>query len=178
VFSELGDEYAALVATRMLAWAYYELGDQERARALHEDNLNRARALGMRILEAEILGAIAQYALDEGRVQDAVSMSAESLRINRDLGDRHGIATELCRCAGALAMAGKARTAIRLLASSEALHQEVGASMLPYLVAENERTLAEIRAQLDEAAIAEAWEQGRALTMEQAISLALSESNE
>jgi len=37
----------------------------------------------------------------------------------------------------------------------------------------NEETLAVIRAQLDEAAFAEAWEQGRALTADEAVALAL-----
>jgi hypothetical protein len=37
----------------------------------------------------------------------------------------------------------------------------------------NERTLAAIRAQLDEAAFAEAWEQGRTLTADRAVDLAL-----
>ncbi len=37
----------------------------------------------------------------------------------------------------------------------------------------NERTLTAIRAQLDEAAFAEAWEQGRALAVDEAVTLAL-----
>jgi hypothetical protein len=45
LFRELGDEYSALMATRMLAWMLAELGDVPAARALHEANLERARAL-------------------------------------------------------------------------------------------------------------------------------------
>jgi len=37
----------------------------------------------------------------------------------------------------------------------------------------NDETLTAIRAQLDEAAIAEAWEQGRTLTLDEAVALAL-----
>jgi hypothetical protein len=37
----------------------------------------------------------------------------------------------------------------------------------------NEATLAAIRAQLDDAAIAETWEQGRKLTVGEAVTLAL-----
>ena len=173
LFNELGDEHGTLLATRLLAWAYYELGDRERAKGLHEDGLRRARALGNWNLTANILGALARYAVNDGRVKDAVGMAAESLRIYRDLGDRVGIATELCRCAGALASAGNAGAAARLLASSEALHEEVGVGPRPYLLAENETTLAAIRGQLDEAAVGEAWEQGRALTADEAVVLAL-----
>jgi hypothetical protein len=37
----------------------------------------------------------------------------------------------------------------------------------------NAKTLAIIRTQLDEAAFSEAWEQGRALTLDEAVALAL-----
>jgi hypothetical protein len=37
----------------------------------------------------------------------------------------------------------------------------------------NEKTLSTIRARLDESAFAEAWEQGRALTIDEAVALAL-----
>ena len=173
LFAELGDEHFALLATRMLAWMYYELGDRERARALHEDNLGRARALHSRPLESTTLGALASYAVEEGRVEDALSMATETLRIDCDLGDRHGIAVALCRCAGALAIAGKARPAAMLLASSEALHEEIGANVLPYLASGNEQTLATIRTQLDETALAEALERGQMLTVDEAVALAL-----
>ncbi len=40
-----------------------------------------------------------------------------------------------------------------------------------------EEALATIRTQLDEAAVAEAWEQGRALTVDEAVALALDSLN-
>lgn len=172
-FGELGDERHALLASRMLAWTYRELGDRERGRALHEDNLRRARTLRDKGLEATTLRALASYAIEDGRVPDAVSLAKESLVIYHDLGERQGIAVELCRCAGALAIAGRPVTAARLLSCSQALHEEIGASVLPYLAAENEKTRAVIRTQLDEGAFAEAREHGRTLTADDAVALAL-----
>jgi predicted ATPase len=172
-FCELGDQHLMLVATRMLAWMCYRLGDRERGRALHEDNLLRARALRNEHIEASTLGALAMIAVDEGRVDDAVSMLRESHRIDRDLGDPHGIARVLCRVARVLAAVGRARTAARLLSASEALHEEIGATLRPWLAQMNEETLTTVRAHLDEAAFAEAWEQGRALTADDAVALAL-----
>ena len=106
-FSGLGDDYSALFASRMLAWTYDALGDRKSARDLHEENLRRARALPARDLEASVLGALATYAADEGRVTDAAAQAADSIRIYLDLGRPLGIATELCRAAAALALAGK-----------------------------------------------------------------------
>jgi predicted ATPase len=173
LFRELGDRSYALFATRMVAWMFYELGDRQRARETHEDNLRRARALGNRDLEATTLGALASYAAEEGRVDDALALASETLCIYRDLGSRRGVAHQLCRCAAALAVAGRAGTAARLLACSQALHEEMGASILPHLTTENEKTLAVIHAQLDDAAFDEAWEQGGKMAADEAVALAL-----
>lgn len=175
LFGELDDPLYALYATRMLAWMYDATGDRQRARAIHEDNLRRARALHSRDLESAVLGALSSYAAEEGRAQDAALMAAESVRIARDLGNQTLTAHELCRGAAALALAGKAEIATRLLASSEALHDEAGLRWLPYLVAENTRTLARIHAELDDATFGAAWLQGRLLSVVAAVELALAE---
>jgi predicted ATPase/class 3 adenylate cyclase len=173
-FRELGDEHYTLLATRALAWAYEELGDFKRSRALHEDNLRRARVLGNERMEARSLGSLGAIAGDrEGRVQDALSMLKEAYRIDRNHGDRLEIALDLCRFAAALAAAGRAGTATRLLSRSDALREEIGVPFRAWGAEMNERTLSAIRTQLDEAALSEAWEAGRVLTVDEAVALAL-----
>jgi predicted ATPase len=172
-FRGLGDNYSALFAARMLAWSYDALGNRKSARDLHEENLRRARALHARDLEASVLGALASYAADEGRVTDSAAQAADSIRIYLDLGRPLGIATELCRAAAALALAGKGETATRLLASSETFHEEAGVPMYPHLVAQNEQTLVKIRAQLDQAHFDVAWKEGRRLRVEDAAAMAI-----
>jgi predicted ATPase len=171
-FRELGDEHQTLVATCLLAMTCAELGDRERARALDEDNLRRARELHNEQLEATTLDGLARHALDEGRLEDAASMATESLRIYHDLGDPHGTAIELRRCACAFALKGRAQVAARLLASAEALHKEIGGTM-PWVARMKEEALTAIREQLDEAAVSEAWEQGQAMTSDEAVALAV-----
>lgn len=171
-FRELGDQHSSLLATRNLAWTYEELGDLEHARALYEDNLRRARATSNERMEASTLGALAEYAREEGRMQDALSMLRESLRIHRDVGDLLDTAVDLCRFAVVLACEGKVGPAARLLSSLDALGEEIGGRR-SWVTEMSEETLATIRTQLDEAALAEAWEQGRALTLDAAVALAL-----
>jgi predicted ATPase/class 3 adenylate cyclase len=173
VFRELGDEHYTLLATRLLAWMCYELGDRERAQTLHEDVVRRARALGNERMQATSLGALGEYALYEDRVQDALAMLKESTRIYSNLGERHEIGVNLCRFARAFAVEGRAWTAAQVLARWEALREEIGVSEYLWLAEMNEGTLAIARAQLDEAALAEARKQGRALTVEEAVTLAL-----
>ena len=174
VFREHGDEHSALLATRNLAANYAELGDDERARALYEDNLGRARATHNDRVEASTLGALAMISLAEGQVEDAASMLKSSLRIHARLGDVLDTAVDLCRFASVLARSGKAATAARLLASFDSLGDEVGIRRSGVLEM-NETTRAAIRTQLDDAAIAETWEQGRKLTIGEAVTLALAD---
>jgi predicted ATPase len=172
VFREVGDEHMALWASRHLAWTYDNLGDPERAHAVHEDNLRQARALHNQEVEWQTLGSLASYIASKGRVQDAASMLKAALHICRELGDLP-IAVILCRIAGAFALAGKAHAATQLLAGAEALHEEIGASVRPRLADMNEETLATIRTQLDEESLASAWEQGRMLRGDEVVALAL-----
>jgi len=172
VFRELGDEHSALLVSRNLARTYDSLGNRERARALYEDNLRRARTTSNERMEASTLGALATIAAEEGRLDDADTKLRASLRIHNGLGDLLDTAVDLCRFAGVLAREGKAVTATRLLSSLEALDGEIGIrrSNVEELT---EEALMTIRTQLDEDAFAEAWEQGRTLTIGEAVTLAL-----
>ena len=69
-------------------------------------------------------------------------------------------------------LVGKADTAARLLSCFEALREQIGVSEA-WVARMNEQTLSAIRARLDEGAFAEAWEQGQALTIDEAVALAL-----
>ena len=112
-------------------------------------------------------------AFEQGRVEDALALGKQNLLACRDLGSLQGIAQSLCRCAGTLAvLLGKAEIAAGLLSCFEALREQIGAGEA-WIVRMNEETLSAIHAQLDEGAFIEAWEQGRALTADEAVALAL-----
>jgi predicted ATPase/class 3 adenylate cyclase len=177
LFRQAGDEHNTVAATRTLAFTYHSRGDLERARTLHESNLRQARALGFKETEAQTLGSLAMIAFEQGRLEDALALGKQNLLACRDLGSLHGIAQSLCRSASTFAvLAGKAETAARLLSCFEALREKIGVSEA-WVMRMNEQTRTAIRTRLDESAFAEAWEQGRALTIAEAVALAL-ESHE
>jgi hypothetical protein len=63
-----------------------------------------------------------------------------------------------------------------LFGAGEALREEVGASVLSFYRADYDRGVAAVRAGLGAPAFERAWAEGRALTWEQAIELALNAS--
>jgi predicted ATPase/class 3 adenylate cyclase len=172
LFAELDDQHSLLGATRGLAWAHENLGDLERCRELHEDNLRRARALGNKLMEAITLGALAMNWVKADRSRDALPLLKESFPIYRDLGDPLQTTDNLCRSAHALAAVGRSDPAVRLVACAETLWEKIGAHP-GWVVKMNEDTLSVARPQLDDAAFAKAWEEGRQLTADEAIALAL-----
>ena len=123
-------------------------------------------------MEARLLGGLAIVAVDDGRVEEARSLLNENFPMYRELDDLRGTGENLCRCAHALAAVGEAVTAAQLLGGAEAVFEGIGASP-PWLARMNDQTRAAIREQLDEPAVAEARERGRALTVDEAVALAL-----
>jgi predicted ATPase/class 3 adenylate cyclase len=176
---DVGDDESTLWAIHLLAWNHFGLGEVERARDLWEENLERARATGNRHVEALSLGVLARnFALDEGRVDDALSMLKEAYRLHRDL-DMPPMQTafDLNRLADGLVAAGKPVAATRALASAEKLLEESDARARPVIAEGVEQTIAAIRAQLDESAFREEWAEGRDLTPDEAVEFALGELN-
>jgi predicted ATPase len=171
-FRALGDQHYALRAARAHAWAHYEGGDLERARALYDEIIREAREAHDPFPEGIALGILADIALDQGRLQDAVSPTTESYRIFRDLDDLLMIANCVCRFARILALSGQPEIAARVLSCSSALLEEIGA-MPPHVAKIRDQTLAAVRPHLDEAAFADAWAEGQALTADEAVALAL-----
>jgi predicted ATPase/class 3 adenylate cyclase len=175
LFRAAGDSYDALLTTRLLAWAYDELGEPERAQRLKQDVLEQARATGYKHLQVHALESLAHVAAPEGRLGEAAMLLAEAWEINRRLGDRFREAVIVCRFARVLAFAGRAETAASVLASSETLYEAMGASPMAWLRRDNEEAWTRIRAKLDQPAFDEACEAGRTLTADQAVALALEE---
>lgn len=171
-FRVLGDEHYELRAARAHAWSYYEAADLDRSKELYEDILSRARATHHEFVEAIALGQLADIAVDEARVAEAISLLKESHRILRELDDLLLIAAGVGRFASALAIAGRAAIAAQVLSSSTALMEEIGARP-PWFARISRKTLAVIHAQLDDDTFAKAWDRGLRMTANEAVALAL-----
>lgn len=89
--------YRLLGPRRLPAWAHYEGGDLERARTLYEEIIREAREAHDPFPEGIALGILGDIALDQGRLQDAVSLTTEGYRIFRDLEDLLMIASAAVR---------------------------------------------------------------------------------
>jgi predicted ATPase/class 3 adenylate cyclase len=169
-FEQFGDGDYIAMSMRNLAYAYSELGDRERARTLHEEVARRARAIGNVHLEGQVLGELAESALEEGRVEEALPPLKKSTQIFVELADPTEIASSLSYFARALVLTGREEAAAQILARAQTTFDELG---LHWFQRFNPETRKTIQAQLDEAAYADACARGEDLTLDEAIELAL-----
>jgi hypothetical protein len=151
-------------------------GDLDRARAIHEENVRRARAVGDVFVEARTLATLGQYRLEAGDVDGAIPFFVESHRLHSDrpnLPDRYSDAMIACRFARALALRGRPRQALMLLGCWEVASAEMGVSREEWLEEINEETTRIVAPSLDETTADDARNEGRKLTVDHAVTLAL-----
>jgi hypothetical protein len=78
------------------------------------------------------------------------------------------------RCfARLLSAKGRAESGVRILGCPEAVHKETGVAIERWIAAMTEASMGAIREQLDEPAIAQAMQEGRTLSTDEALALAL-----
>jgi hypothetical protein len=101
------------------------------------------------------------------------SLYAESLILSGELGDRWGLVVALDGLAGLAGSRDQQRRGARLWGAANALREANGMPRPPREQAEYQTTLVVLGAALDEDACAAALREGRALTLDQAVALAL-----
>ncbi len=177
VMRELNNQGGASYALHSLGRVAYAQGDFPAAAARHEEGLSIGRALGDRGSIAHGLNYLGAVAREQGDYHAAKAHFVECLTIQRELGDKLGVAYGLEGLASVVSRLGEPMTGARIWGAAERLREEIGSPLLPINKVEYGPNVAIGRALAgDDIAFAHAWAEGRALTLEQAVELALHES--
>ena len=172
-FREIGDEHYTLTAGRTLAWIWQELGDYERARALNENNLVRARALDDKLNQWWSLFYLAGLATRKERHREALALLEEGYRVASELGDPGMVDMTLIRIAEVLTLADRATVAVRLMSFAESIHEDHPFTYPAWMAQTEDDAMDRCHAVLDDAAFVQAWGEGRQLTADEAVTLAI-----
>ena len=121
---------------------------------------------------AHTLTILGRLALQQGDMERATRCYQESLVLREVSGEKEGVAAALEGLAKVAAVQGQARRAAQLYGTAEALRETMGTPLPPSERASHERAVAAVRADLEETAFAQAWAEGQAMTMEQAMTAA------
>jgi tetratricopeptide (TPR) repeat protein len=130
-----------------------------------------ARSAGDDRETAAAARSLAAASIEAGDHERAAQLLAESLGLAHELGDTHGIAISLETYAGLAATAGDAQRAATLFGAGDALRTSIGAQRQPDNQILYDRWLARTLTRLDNDAYSRHYENGRALTLDEAYAL-------
>jgi tetratricopeptide (TPR) repeat protein len=175
---EVGNNPRVANALHNLAVAEYMQGDLGRARALCVDALELYRQNGMVSGRAELLVTLAAVVREQGDLDEAQSRLGEALGlVVSDKSEIEPTAASLEGIAGVTSDRGRPEPAVRLFGAAHALRQTSGIPVPSVNRPVHEKDLATVREALGEEQFTRGWEEGRAMTLEQAIAYALSEAS-
>jgi predicted ATPase len=168
-FEAFGDEHFRLLASLNLAGVATKLGDTQQAKDLLEVVIRDARASGNKRTLTGALGTRAILERDEGRYEDAFKTLREAFALARETGERSEVPHMLAAMATVLEAAGQDISAVRLFAKTSALHDEIGTRMRSFDAEGEAKALAAVKARLDDSTFEHAWNEGLALSEDDAL---------
>jgi predicted ATPase/DNA-binding CsgD family transcriptional regulator len=176
LFRDLGHEPGMAQALNILGEIARYNGDDARARRAYEECLAVCQRTGERRRIVFIFENLAYIAMHGGDVERAGALGRQGLQLACEMDHRLEMAKTLPILAWVMGMSGQPERAIRLLGASDSALERMGAFHQLNDKREVDAMIAAVRAQLDEAAFQAAWDEGRTLTLEQAVALALDEA--
>ena len=145
----------------------------DQALAHLEEAVNVYRELGDKWMLGNALLNLGNVLRAQGDLDQARELTSESLLINRDLGDRWMLSYLLESISGLLALQQQAETALLLAGAGSKLREGIGTPLSETDQAKLDEILEPARQSLGDEAATAAWQSGRSLGLDQAITLAL-----
>jgi predicted ATPase/class 3 adenylate cyclase len=159
-----------------LGYEFLLQGDYERAAALNEEAATLLREHGLRGGLEHALDNLGWAALLRGDYERADALHKDSLKLCRELGNELVASESLEGLACSAGTIGAGERAARLFGVAEALRESVGYRQVSREWAMREPYLTAARASVEKTMWEAAWEAGRKLQFEEAISYALKEN--
>jgi predicted ATPase/class 3 adenylate cyclase len=171
LYEELGIRRGVADCLWLLAIVARLEGDTATARARAEQSLRIHRQVDDRFGATDALHVLGRIALAQGDLATAGSSFLEALENDERVGNRTGMGIVLDNLAAKAGTEGRHLRAVRLGGASEAIKDAAGGhAPPPFIDLPDPRDAA--RDALGEEAVAAAWEEGQAMTLDQALAYA------
>ena len=148
-------------------------GKYERASEWYRQAIETARGIEDNHTLACALRGLAEVNRAGGDVASTLRLIQESLQVLGELVDRREIYLSLEALAGLAIDLGQPEQAVRLFSATQDLYNSIRFSFSPRHRTIHSEKVSSLNRHLGETAFDQAWRQGQALTLEQAIQLAL-----
>jgi non-specific serine/threonine protein kinase len=174
IFRELGHKPGMVQALNVIGELWGKNDDDERAKAITEECLMLVSETGEARREAMLLFNLGHIAMRRAEIGEAVNFFGTGLTRSVEAGhDKRLILTGIVLLAGAIGANGESERAARLFGAAETLFEPKGVGVSPVSKPEYERALAFVRDQLGKTRFLACWNEGRAMSLEQAVTSAL-----
>ena len=171
------DEYHTAMALHHLGLVYFEAdANIETALSLNEQALTIGRRIGDRRFSGNVMTALARIARARGRLGLARASLADALVLHRAVGDVGQQAHMMYVLAAIDADAGRLEIAVRLAGAADKHEEQLGVRAWSVVCRERDAWLEPARSALGAEQFGRVWEEGRAMTREQALEFALDDS--
>jgi tetratricopeptide (TPR) repeat protein len=148
-------------------------GDLDGSRTYGEQCLAKARGLGVRWYESQVLRTLALTSMLQGRYQEAEDELRECLDLALELGDLAGVAIDLDRLGQAAVALGRPERAVVVAGAASRLRESVGGGLTVESGRwETEHPRDAAQRFLTETQIEKAWAQGRTMSLHDALAYA------
>ncbi len=148
-------------------------GDSDAAEAQFRESLQLNRELGDDGTASYPMFGLGRLALARGDLNGARRLFIESLRLRHATGELRAIPRNLNGLGELDRRQGAPERAARWFGAAEALRETLGVPVLNTYLATHDNEVAALRVALGEARFVAAWKAGRAMTVDQAVALAL-----
>lgn len=172
LFRELGDAWHTALAEMNIASTKFFVGEYEAARETIEAVVPVIRERGDRFWLTEAVTGLGQLEQLTGRYAAARGHYAESLQLALEAGTVPQVAMVLEPLSNVDSAEGNHRRAVELWSAAQAIKERVGGGAPSEMMQTLDPRPAAIEA-IGEEAVAQAWQEGQALTLEQAVARAL-----
>jgi ATP/maltotriose-dependent transcriptional regulator MalT len=173
IFREIGHDWGMAITLLYLGDLRSRQGDYEQANTHLQESLALFQKLEDKWGFAFALGGVGELFRRQGNYQQAVTHFQQSLTLRQEQNNSSGMPFNLEALAITAAEQGQSEGSARLWGAAEALREVTHAALPPSYQADYAPYLEAAAAALGEEAFAAAWAEGRALTLEQAIALAM-----
>jgi non-specific serine/threonine protein kinase len=172
---ELDDRPGLAQALNIVGEIARSSGDDERARRVYEECLALSRETGETRRIAYMFANLAMIAQHHGDHAQARNLLIQAIQMEHAMNVRPDIASHLMLFAGTISELGDPVRAAYLLGATAAALERMGAFPQPSDRHEIDRVILAVRKQLDDATFEAAWDDGRKITLEQAVTTVLEE---
>ncbi len=176
ICNEIGNKNGIAASISNLGSVASNQGEYEQAKKYYEESLDIRREIGNKNGIAESIKNVGNVAYDQGDYKQAKKLFEESLSIYKEIGYKIGMADSVNYLGNAAYRLGEFEKAIKLLSASEKALESMGAVLVKKEQKIKDENIEKLHEQLSDEVFDKYREDGRKMTLEEAVGLALEDN--